>query len=141
VSYSTLFYFSLFFSTFLYFSLLYSILCLPHVPDQAQQAQAHDSVRGSVPAPSVPVLGSITIAALHPIDHGPAPRDVCPLAIKAWRTDSGTRASTVKSPGYIVCGKGEAGKLRVDQRADSIACWTSMPKSIMFRSVCIVRMT
>jgi hypothetical protein len=55
-------------------------------------------------------------------------------------TASGTLASTERSPGYIVCGKGDAGKLRVDQRGASMACWTFIPNSIMFKNVCMVRM-
>ena len=54
---------------------------------------------------------------------------------------SGMRASTDMSPGYMVCGNGDAGKLREDQRGASIACWMFMPKSIMLISVCMVRMT
>ena len=45
---------------------------------------------------------------------------------------SGIRASTDMSPGNIVCGNGEAGKLRVDHRGASIACCTFIPKSTMF---------
>ena len=40
----------------------------------------------------------------------------------------------------MVCGNGEAGKLRVDQRGASIACCTFMLNSTMFSSVCMVRM-
>lgn len=40
------------------------------------QAHAYASVRGSVPALITPVLGSITIAASEPSDHGPVTRSL-----------------------------------------------------------------
>ena len=54
-------------------------------------------------------------------------------------TSSDTVASTDRSPGYIVCGNDDAGKLRVDHRGASIACCTFMSNSIMFSRVCMVR--
>ena len=48
---------------------------------------------------------------------------------------------TEDSPGTIVCGNGDAGKLRDDHRGASIACWTFMWKSMRLISVCIVRIT
>jgi hypothetical protein len=57
------------------------------------------------------------------------------LRLERLRTSSPTVGSTDKSPGYIVCGKGDAGKLRVDRRGASIACWTFIPKSTTFTSV------
>ena len=41
---------------------------------------------------------------------------------------AGIRASTTISPKCMVCGKGDARKLRVAQRGASIACWIFMPK-------------
>src|SRR2546427_12668167 len=70
----------------------------------------------------------MTITAISLIDHGPLTRSLCPLAISACCTFSPIRDSTPRSPGYIVCGNGDAGKLRVDQRGASIACWTFMSK-------------
>src|SRR5689334_8355025 len=86
------------------------------------QAQAYASVRGSVPALSTPVLGSMTIAAREPSDQGPVTCSLWPRASSSLRTVSGTRDSTDRSPGYIVCGKGEAGKARVSHLGASIAC-------------------
>ena len=91
-------------------------------PGAIYQAHAYASLRGSAPALSMPVFGSMTIAAFSPIDHGAPTRSLWPLAMSAARTASGTRDSTDRSPGYIVCGNGDAGKLRVVHRGASIAC-------------------
>src|SRR5712691_947110 len=111
------------------------------VHDAPHHAIAYASTRGSVPALSTPVFESTTIAASDPIVQGPATRSLCPRLISASRTASGTRCSTDISPGYIVCGNGDAGKLRVAQRGASIASCTFIPKSTTFKSVWIVRNT
>src|SRR5712664_4723473 len=90
----------------------YTITCaLPHGRATAtlHHAHAYASVRGSVPAFSTPVFRSITIAASDPSDNAPVTRSLWPRASNCLRTASGTRDSTERSPGYIVCGKGEAG--------------------------------
>ena len=58
---------------------------------------------------------------------------------RSSRTVSGIRDSTDISPGYMVCGKSEAGKLVVLQRAASMACWMFIPNSTQFRKVCRMR--
>src|SRR5215469_4162358 len=52
----------------------------------------------------------------EPSTHGPVTRNLWPFAISASRVVSGMRDSTAMSPGYIVWGNGDAGKLREDQR-------------------------
>src|SRR5213594_4336662 len=86
------------------------------------QAQAYASFRGSAPACSTPVFGSMAITAISLIDHGPLTRNLCPLAISACCTFSPIRDSTPRSPGYIVCGNGDAGKLRVDHIEKRLNC-------------------
>src|SRR5438105_3762597 len=86
-----------------------------------QRAQAYASFRTSAPALTKPLATSTTIAALAPIDHGPDTVSVWPLAASAFCTASAMRPSTDRSPGCMVCGNGDAGKLRVDQRGASIA--------------------
>src|ERR1700732_2969935 len=83
-------------------------------------AQAYASVLGSVPALSTPVFRSITIAASDASDLAPVTGNLWPRASNCLRTTSGTRDSTERSPGYIVCGKGEAGKARVNHFGASI---------------------
>ena len=107
----------------------------------AYHAQAYASTRGSAPALSTPVARSITIAPFDPCVHAPVTRTLWPRDVSACRVASGIRASTYISPGYIVCGNGDAGKLRDDHRGASIACCTFIPKSTMFRSVWMVRIT
>src|SRR5207249_3661846 len=85
------------------------------------QAQAYASTRGSAPALSTP-LAPTTMPAFDPWVQGPVTRSLWPRATSAWRVASGIRDSTDISPGYIVCGNGEAGKLRVDHRGASMAC-------------------
>src|SRR3954449_12420061 len=103
-------------------------------------AQAYASTRGSAPALRTPVFGSMAMAAFDPNDHAPADCNLCPLARSAFRTASGIRDSTDRSPGRLMlCGNTEDAKPRVDHRGASIACWTFMPKSIMFMSVWTVR--
>src|SRR5437588_9762849 len=99
---------------------------LGHVPDQnvgpmycPHHAHAYASTRGSAPALSTPVFGSTMIPAFEPCDHAAATFSLWPRATSACRTGSGIRASTDISPGYIVCGNGDAGKLRVDHRGAS----------------------
>src|SRR5215831_3404340 len=108
---------------------------------RSHHAQAYASTRGSAPALSTPVFVSMTIPPFEPSDHGGDTRSLWPLPINASRVASGIRDSTAMSPGYIVCGNGEAGKPREDQRGASMACWMFMPKSTMLIRVCIVRMT
>ena len=102
---------------------------------------AYASTRGSAPALSTPVLGSMTTPAFDPSDQGGEMRSLWPRAMSACRIVSGMRASTDMSPGTIGCGNGDAGKLRDDHRGASIACWTFMWKSMRLISVCIVRIT
>src|SRR5882672_1680728 len=87
-------------------------------------AHAYASTLGSAPAPTEPVFPSTMMPASEPIDQGPAGRsgNLCPLAASAFFTLSEIRDSIERSPGYMVCGNGEAGKLRVVQRGASIAC-------------------
>src|SRR5438445_11161329 len=89
---------------------------------QDYQAHAYASTRGSAPALRTPVLASTMMPAFEPWDHGPDNFSVWPRATSACRNSSGIRPSTEISPGYIVCGNGDAGKLRVDHRGASIAC-------------------
>src|SRR5215471_12725704 len=86
------------------------------------QAQAYASTRGSAPALSTFPLTSRTIPLTAPRDQAGATCNLWPRAMSTSRVISGMRASTDMSPGYIVCGKTEAGKLRDDQRGASIAC-------------------
>ena len=87
-------------------------------------AHAYAETLGSAPALTVPVLASTITAASELKDHGPGARcgNLCPFAASAAFTVSEIRDSTERSPGYIVCGNGDAGKLRVAQRGASIAC-------------------
>ena len=78
------------------------------------------------------------IPALEFIDHGFFISTLWPRLANSSFTETGIRFSNDKSPGYIVCGKGEAGKLRVVQRGASIASWMFIPKSTMFTNVCKV---
>src|SRR5581483_4533187 len=113
----------------------------PPLGGRLYHAQAYASTRGSAPALRTPVSQSIMMTAFDPIVHGPVTRTLCPRAASAWRVGSGMRDSRPKSPGYIVCGNGDAGKLRVVQRGASMASWMFMPKSMILISVCMVRMT
>src|SRR5262245_40746688 len=101
---------------------------------QTYQAQAYASTRGSAPALSTP-FDPTTIAPFEPCVQAPLTFSLWPRAMSACRVASGIRDSTELSPGYIVCGNGDAGKLRVVQRGASIACCTFMPKSTTFISV------
>src|SRR5262249_10599005 len=92
-------------------TVVFGEVCVPG----AHLAQAYASDRGSAPALNTPVRASSTIAPKEVPLHGPVTVSLCPFALRAARTDSATRDSTDRSPGCIVCGKGEAGKLRVDQ--------------------------
>src|SRR5579864_6540440 len=104
------------------------------------QASPNAAVRGSAAAPKVPVSQSTITAALAFIDHGPRMVTLWPRRTNSARTESGMRPSRDKSPGYMVCGKDDAGKLRVLQRGASMACCAFMPKSTIFTKVWIVRM-
>src|SRR5258708_20117698 len=97
-------------------------------------AHAYASVRGSVPALSTPVFKSITIAASDPSDHAPVTRNLWPRASNCLRTASGTRDSTERSPGYIVCAKGEAGNPRVSHFGASIPFRTFIPNPLLFKN-------
>src|SRR5215467_8052840 len=83
------------------------------------QASASADVRGSAAALTVPVAGSITMPAESFSDHGPRMVTLWPRCSSSVFTVSGIRPSNARSPGYIVWGNGDAGKLRVDQRAAS----------------------
>src|SRR4051794_20036209 len=85
------------------------------------QAHAYASTRGSAPALTTPLVPT-TMAPFEPWLQGPVTLSLWPLATSACRVASGMRDSTELSPGYIVCGNGDAGKLRVVQRGASIAC-------------------
>src|ERR1043166_9708295 len=100
------------------------------------QARAKAAVRGSAAAMSVPVAGSMRMAALAFIDQGGRTETLWPRRDSSARMASGTRDSTDRSPGYMVCGNGEAGKLLVLHRGASIACCAFMPNSMMFSNVC-----
>src|SRR5215471_4742013 len=78
------------------------------------QARPEAVVLGSAAALTVPFFQSITIPALSFNDHGLRIVTLCPRFSSSAFTVSGIRLSSCKSPGYMVCGNGEDGKLRVD---------------------------
>src|SRR5512133_631127 len=89
---------------------------------ETYQASATADVRGSAPALTVPFATSTMMPALEFIDQGAFISTLWPLFDSSSLIEAGMRFSKERSPGYMVCGNGDAGKLRVLQRGASIAC-------------------
>src|SRR5437764_1406832 len=86
------------------------LILLAAVP---HHANAVAEVRGSAPALTVPLSISTMMPALEFIDQGFLISTLWPRFASSSFTVAGMRFSNQRSPGYMVCGKGDAGKLRV----------------------------
>src|SRR6266536_1095845 len=92
----------------------------------SHHANAVAPVRGSAPALTVPLCTSTMMPALEFIDQGFFISTLWPRLASSSFTLAGMRFSNERSPGYMVCGNGDAGKLRVVERGAAIACWMFM---------------